>query len=107
MYEIVDADLQPIIRGLKRAFVRKKRETGNQHFRLNTKNSKTEDWVRAAELLRENGAHPDDWVEAAFTYATNQVFVTTLLLLGLIVMMNASAIYVRNRLKKKYAGSQF
>lgn len=35
------------------------------------------------------------------------VFVTTLLLLGLIVLMNASAIYVRNRLKKKYAGSQF
>jgi len=35
------------------------------------------------------------------------VFVTTLLLLGLIVMMNATAIYVRNRLKKKYAGSQF
>ncbi|MBQ1202714.1 MAG: phosphate ABC transporter permease PstA [Loktanella sp.] len=35
------------------------------------------------------------------------VFVTTLLLLGLIVLMNASAIYVRNRLKRKYAGSQF
>lgn len=35
------------------------------------------------------------------------VFVTTLLLLGLIILMNASAIYVRNRLKKKYAGSQF
>lgn len=35
------------------------------------------------------------------------VFVTTLLLLGLIILMNASAIYVRNRLKRKYAGSQF
>ena len=35
------------------------------------------------------------------------VFVTTLLLLGLIVTMNASAIYVRNKLKRKYAGSQF
>ena len=35
------------------------------------------------------------------------VFVTTLLLLGLIILMNATAIYVRNRLKKKYAGSQF
>lgn len=31
------------------------------------------------------------------------VFVTTMLLLALIVMMNASAIYVRNRLKKKFA----
>lgn len=35
------------------------------------------------------------------------VFVTTLLLLGLIVAMNATAIYVRNSLKNKYAGSQF
>ncbi|MBU0726918.1 MAG: phosphate ABC transporter permease PstA [Alphaproteobacteria bacterium] len=35
------------------------------------------------------------------------VFVTTLLLIGLIVLMNSSAIYVRNRLKKKFAGSQF
>lgn len=35
------------------------------------------------------------------------VFVTTLLLLGLIVTMNATAIYVRNKLKRKYAGSQF
>jgi len=35
------------------------------------------------------------------------VFVTTLLLLALIVTMNATAIYVRNRLKRKYAGSQF
>lgn len=35
------------------------------------------------------------------------VFVTTLLLLALIILMNASAIYVRNRLKRKYAGSQF
>lgn len=34
------------------------------------------------------------------------VFVTTLLL-GLIIAMNATAIYVRNRLKRKYAGSQF
>ncbi|MEX2453482.1 MAG: phosphate ABC transporter permease PstA [Rhodospirillaceae bacterium] len=35
------------------------------------------------------------------------VFVTTLLLLFLIVTMNASAIYIRNRLKKKFVGSQF
>jgi phosphate transport system permease protein len=35
------------------------------------------------------------------------VFVTTLLLLALIVLMNASAIYIRNNLKKKFAGSQF
>jgi len=35
------------------------------------------------------------------------VFVTTLLLLALIVAMNATAIYVRNRLKRRYAGSQF
>lgn len=35
------------------------------------------------------------------------VFVTTLLLLALIVMMNSAAIYVRNNLKKKFAGSQF
>ncbi|MFN3954806.1 MAG: phosphate ABC transporter permease PstA [Pararhodobacter sp.] len=35
------------------------------------------------------------------------VFVTTLLLLALIVTMNATAIYVRNRLKRKYAGAQF
>lgn len=35
------------------------------------------------------------------------VFVTTLLLLGLIVLMNSSAIIIRNRLKKKFLGSQF
>jgi phosphate transport system permease protein len=35
------------------------------------------------------------------------VFVTTLLLLALIVAMNASAIYIRNRLKRQFAGSQF
>ena len=35
------------------------------------------------------------------------VFVTTLLLLGLIVAMNSGAIYIRNRLKRKYAGGQF
>ncbi len=35
------------------------------------------------------------------------VFVTTLLLLVLIVIMNASAIYIRNRLKRKYASGQF
>ena len=35
------------------------------------------------------------------------VFVTTLLLLTLIVAMNATAITIRNRLKKKYAGGQF
>ena len=35
------------------------------------------------------------------------VFVTTLLLLALIVLMNSSAIYVRNRLKRRFASSQF
>ncbi|TVR11836.1 MAG: phosphate ABC transporter permease PstA [Salinarimonadaceae bacterium] len=35
------------------------------------------------------------------------VFVTTLLLLALIVIMNSTAIYVRNRLKRKYASGQF
>jgi phosphate transport system permease protein len=35
------------------------------------------------------------------------VFVTTLLLLGLIVLMNSTAIYVRNRLKRKYATGDF
>ncbi|MBK5927596.1 phosphate ABC transporter permease PstA [Rhodobaculum claviforme] len=35
------------------------------------------------------------------------VFVTTLLLLALIVTMNATAITIRNRLKKRYAGGQF
>ncbi len=35
------------------------------------------------------------------------VFVTTLLLLGLIVIMNATAIIIRNRLKRKYATGQF
>jgi len=35
------------------------------------------------------------------------VYVTTLLLLGLIVAMNSGAIYIRNRLKRKYAGPQF
>jgi phosphate transport system permease protein len=35
------------------------------------------------------------------------VFVTTLLLLALIVIMNSSAIYIRNRMKKKFIGSQF
>jgi phosphate transport system permease protein len=35
------------------------------------------------------------------------VFVTTLLLLCLIVVMNSSAIYIRNRLKRKYATSHF
>jgi phosphate transport system permease protein len=35
------------------------------------------------------------------------VFVTTMLLLALIVMMNASAIFVRNRLKKKFAEGGF
>src|SRR6056297_22681 len=35
------------------------------------------------------------------------VFVTTLLLLFLIVTMNASAIYIRNRLKRKFAVGQF
>ena len=35
------------------------------------------------------------------------VFVTTLLLITLIALMNATAIVVRNRLKRKFAGSQF
>lgn len=35
------------------------------------------------------------------------VFVTTLLLLVLIVLMNSSAIYIRNRLKKKFTTDQF
>ncbi len=35
------------------------------------------------------------------------VFVTTLLLLGLILTMNATAIWVRARLKRRYATSQF
>ncbi len=35
------------------------------------------------------------------------VFVTTLLLLALIVLMNSSAIYIRNRLKRKFATGQF
>ncbi|GAB4344380.1 MAG: phosphate ABC transporter permease PstA [Gammaproteobacteria bacterium] len=35
------------------------------------------------------------------------VFVTTMLLLGLIVLMNSSAIYIRNRLKKKFTGGSF
>lgn len=35
------------------------------------------------------------------------VFVTTMLLLALILLMNSSAIYIRNRLKKKFVGSQF
>lgn len=35
------------------------------------------------------------------------VFVTTLLLILLIVVMNAAAIYIRNRLRRQYAGSQF
>jgi phosphate transport system permease protein len=35
------------------------------------------------------------------------VFVTTMLLIGLIFIMNISAIMVRNRLKRKFKGSQF
>ncbi len=35
------------------------------------------------------------------------VFVTTLLLIGLIFLMNVSAIVLRNRLKRRFAGSQF
>jgi phosphate transport system permease protein len=35
------------------------------------------------------------------------VFVTTLLLILLIVVMNAAAIYIRNRLRRQFAGSQF
>ena len=35
------------------------------------------------------------------------VFVTTMLLIGLIFIMNITAIVVRNRLKRKFKGSQF
>jgi phosphate transport system permease protein len=35
------------------------------------------------------------------------VFVTTLLLIFLVAVMNASAIVIRNRLKRKFVGSQF
>jgi phosphate transport system permease protein len=35
------------------------------------------------------------------------VFVTTLLLLFLIVTMNSTAIYIRNRLKRRFAVGQF
>ena len=35
------------------------------------------------------------------------VFVTTMLLIALVAVMNASAVYVRNRLKRRFAGSQF
>ncbi|MCC7273549.1 MAG: phosphate ABC transporter permease PstA [Alphaproteobacteria bacterium] len=35
------------------------------------------------------------------------VFVTTLLLIGLVFAMNISAVVIRNRLKRKFAGSQF
>ena len=35
------------------------------------------------------------------------VFVTTLLLLALIVIMNSTAIYIRNRLKRRYSTGQF
>ncbi len=35
------------------------------------------------------------------------VFVTTLLLIVIILILNATAIYVRNRLKRRFAGSQF
>jgi phosphate transport system permease protein len=35
------------------------------------------------------------------------VFVTTMLLLFLIVAMNSSAIWIRNRLKRKFAVGQF
>jgi phosphate transport system permease protein len=35
------------------------------------------------------------------------VFTTTLLLIGLIALLNVSAIYIRNRLKKRYVGGQF
>jgi phosphate transport system permease protein len=35
------------------------------------------------------------------------VFVTTMLLISLIAIMNASAIIIRNRLKRKFVGGQF
>ena len=39
--------------------------------------------------------------------AKPMVFVTTVLLIALVTLVNATAIVVRNRLKKKFAGSQF
>jgi phosphate transport system permease protein len=35
------------------------------------------------------------------------VFVTTLLLISLVAVMNATAIYIRNRLKRKYYVGHF
>jgi phosphate transport system permease protein len=35
------------------------------------------------------------------------VFVTTILLITLVAVMNAVAIIIRNRLKKRFVGSQF
>ena len=35
------------------------------------------------------------------------VFVTTLLLIAIILVMNAAAINIRSRLKRRFAGSQF
>ena len=35
------------------------------------------------------------------------VYVTTLLLIAIILVLNAAAISVRNRLKRRFAGSQF
>jgi phosphate transport system permease protein len=35
------------------------------------------------------------------------VFVTTMLLITLIFLMNVSAIVIRNRLRRKFVGSQF
>jgi phosphate transport system permease protein len=39
--------------------------------------------------------------------AKPMVFTTTLLLILLIALLNLSAIYIRNRLKKRYVGAQF
>ena len=39
--------------------------------------------------------------------AKPMVFVTTLLLIALIAAMNVTAIVVRNRLKRRFAGGQF
>jgi phosphate transport system permease protein len=35
------------------------------------------------------------------------VFVTTVLLIAMVALMNALAIIVRNRLKRRFVGSQF
>jgi phosphate transport system permease protein len=39
--------------------------------------------------------------------AKPMVFATTLLLIGLVIMLNIGAIYIRQRLRKKYAMGAF